>query len=309
VVPTGPLDKWTSPPFEPEIRDGALYARGAADMKGSVAAMTLALEAFVRAQPHHRGTVALLVTSDEEGDARDGVRKVVEEFNRRHQRIHHCVVGEPSSKTDLGDVCRVGRRGSLHGRLTVIGVQGHVAFPQLALNPIHVLAPALAELCAREWDRGDAHFPPTGFQVSNIHSGTGALNVIPGDVVVDFNFRFAPATGAERLMRGTESVLTRHGLDYRINWDLSGAPYYTPDGTLLDAVRASVREVTGIEVRPDTAGGTSDGRFIAPMGAQVVELGPVNATIHKIDEHVRVADLEKLEPIYRGILERLLLAK
>lgn len=306
VVPAGPVERWASPPFEPTVRDGALYARGAADMKGSVAAMTLALEAFVRAQPQHRGTVALLVTSDEEGDAKDGVRRVVEELTRRHQRIDYCVVGEPSSKTDLGDVCRVGRRGSLHGRLTVVGVQGHVAFPQLAFNPIHALAPALAELCARVWDRGDAHFPPTGFQVSNIHAGTGALNVIPGDAVVDFNFRFAPATGAERLMRGTEAILTRHGLDYRIQWDLSGAPYFTPEGALLDAVRASVRSVTGIDVRPDTGGGTSDGRFIAPLGAQVVELGPVNATIHKIDEHVRLADLERLEPIYRGVLARLL---
>ena len=308
VVPSGPPAQWTSPPFEPQLRDGMLYARGAADMKGSVAAMTLALGAFVRAHPEHRGTVALLVTSDEEGDARDGVRRVAEELARRRQPIHQCVVGEPSSKTDLGDVCRIGRRGSLHGKLTVRGVQGHVAFPQLALNPIHAIAPALAELCAREWDRGDAHFPPTGFQVSNIHGGTGVLNVIPGELALDFNFRFAPATGAERLMRGVESILTRNGLDYRIQWDLSGAPYFTPPGPLLDAVRASVREVTGIETRPDTAGGTSDGRFIAPLGAQVVELGPVNATIHKIDEHVRVADLEKLEVIYRRILERLLLA-
>jgi succinyl-diaminopimelate desuccinylase len=308
VVPTGPLEQWTSPPFAPTVRDGALYARGAADMKGSVAAMTLALEAFVRAHPDHRGTVALLVTSDEEGDAQDGVRRVVEELTRRGQHIHHCVVGEPSSKTDLGDVCRVGRRGSLHGHLTVRGVQGHVAFPHLALNPIHAFAPALAELCARVWDRGDAHFPPTGFQVSNVRAGTGAYNVIPGELVADFNFRFAPATGAERLMRGTEAILTRHGLDYRIHWDVSGLPYFTPDGALLAAVRASVRDVAGIDTRPDTGGGTSDGRFIAPLGAEVVELGPVNATIHKIDEHVRVADLERLVPIYRGILDRLLRA-
>ncbi len=307
VVPTGPLERWSSPPFEPALRDGQLYARGAADMKGNVAAMALALADFVAAHPTHRGTLALLLTSDEEGPAVDGVRRVVEEFERRGQRIDCCVVGEPSAKTDLGDVIRVGRRGSLHAHLTVRGVQGHVAYPQIAVNPIHRVAPALAELAAHAWDKGNAVFPPTTFQVSNIHAGTGALNVVPGELVLDFNFRFGTASTAEGLMQAVEAVLVRHELDYRIQWELAGAPFATPRGRLVDAVRAAVREVTGIEALADTGGGTSDGRFIAPLGAEVVELGPVNASIHKIDEHVRIDDLARLRRIHRGVIERLLL--
>jgi succinyl-diaminopimelate desuccinylase len=306
VVPPGPLERWSSPPFEPSVRDGLLYARGAADMKGNVAAMALALCDFVAANPRHPGTLGLLLTSDEEGEAVDGVRRVAEELTRRGQRIDWCVVGEPSAKTDLGDVIRVGRRGSLHGHLVVRGVQGHVAYPQLAVNPIHRLAPALAELVARTWDAGNALFPPTTFQVSNIHAGTGALNVVPGELALDFNFRFGTASTAEGLMQAVEAVLVRHEIDYRIRWELSGAPFATAPGRLTGAVRDAIREVTGIEPVGDTGGGTSDGRFIAPLGAQVVEVGPVNASIHKIDEHVRVDDLPRLRRIHRGIIERLL---
>ncbi|HET7843023.1 MAG TPA: succinyl-diaminopimelate desuccinylase, partial [Xanthomonadales bacterium] len=297
VVPTGPAEAWKSAPFEPAVRDGRLFARGAADMKGSVAAMVVALERFVREQPAHRGRIALLLTSDEEGVAIDGVRRVVELFRTRGERIDFCLVGEPSSKTHLGDVVRVGRRGSLNGTLVVRGVQGHVAFPDLALNPIHALAPALAELVAIEWDRGNAQFPPTRMQVSNIRSGTGATNVIPGTLELLFNFRFGTASRAEELMQRTEAVLVKHGLDYRIDWSLSGAPYLTQPGALIDAVRHAVRAHIGIDTRADTGGGTSDGRFVATLGTQVVELGPVNATIHQVDENVSVADLEKLPAI------------
>jgi len=307
VVPSGPLERWSTPPFQPVVRDGHLYARGAADMKGNVAAMALALADFVAVHPTHRGTLGLLLTSDEEGPALDGVRRVVEEFQRRGQRIDCCVVGEPSAKTDLGDVIRVGRRGSLHGHLTVLGVQGHVAYPQIAVNPIHRVAPVLAELAARVWDAGNALFPPTTFQISNIHAGSGALNVVPGELALDFNFRFGTASTAEGLMQAVEALLVRHELDYRIQWELSGAPFATAQGPLTTAVRAAIREVTGIEAVADTGGGTSDGRFIAPLGAQVVEVGPVNASIHKIDEHVRVDDLARLRRIHRGVIERLLL--
>jgi succinyl-diaminopimelate desuccinylase len=306
VVPAGDLTAWRTPPFEPTLEGDVLRARGAADMKGSVAAMTLALAAFAREHPRHRGTVALLLTSDEEGDAIDGVRRVVAELQRRAQRIDWCVVGEPSSKTHLGDVIRVGRRGSLHGRLSVLGVQGHVAYPQIARNPVHEFAPALAELATTAWDRGNADFPPTTLQVSNLHAGTGALNVIPGRLEVNFNFRFGTASRAEELMARVEAILVRHGLDYRIDWELSGAPFATAPGVLIDAVRAAVREVVGIESVGDTGGGTSDGRFIAPLGAQVVEIGPVNASIHKIDEHVNCADLERLAAIHARILRSLL---
>lgn len=306
VVPTGPESAWSTPPFAPQVRDGRLFARGAADMKGSVAAMVLALERFAREQPAHRGRVALLLTSDEEGVAIDGVRRVVETFRARGERIDFCLVGEPSSKTHLGDVVRVGRRGSLNGTLRVRGVQGHVAFPELALNPIHALAPALAELVAIEWDRGNERFPPTRLQVSNIASGTGATNVIPGTLDMLFNFRFGTASRAEDLMQRTEAVLVKHGLDYRIEWSLSGAPYLTEPGALIDAVRHAVRKHTGIDTRADTGGGTSDGRFVATLGAQVVELGPVNATIHMVDENVLVSDLEKLPDIYFDVAKRLL---
>lgn len=306
VVPTGPLDRWSSPPFAPTVRDGLLYARGAADMKGSVAAMALALADYVAARPDHAGTVGLLLTSDEEGAAIDGVRRVAQEFMRRGQRIDWCVVGEPSARAELGDVIRVGRRGSLHGHLVVHGVQGHVAYPEIAVNPVHRLAPALAELAARAWDAGNALFPPTTFQVSNIHAGTGALNVVPGELALDFNFRFGTASTAEGLMSGVADLLRRHAVDHRIRWELSGAPFATAPGRLTEAVRDAIREVTGVEPSADTGGGTSDGRFIAPLGAQVVEVGPVNASIHRIDEHVRVQDLARLRRIHCGVAERLL---
>ena len=306
VVPPGPLEQWDSPPFEPSVRDGLLYARGAADMKGSVAAMVLALEAFARRHPGHDGRVGLLLTSDEEGPAVDGVRRVADAFARSAERVTWCVVGEPSSKTDLGDVVRVGRRGSRGANVRVRGVQGHVAFPEIALNPIHTAAPALAELAGTTWDRGTGHFPPTTFQVSNIRAGTGALNVIPGELEFDCNFRFCPASSAESLMQRLEAVLARHELDYRVEWTLSGAPYYTPPGRLFDALSGAVREQLGIEPQPNTGGGTSDGRFIAALGAEVVEFGPVNASIHKLNEHVRVADLEHLVAIHLGTAERLL---
>ncbi len=307
VVPTGDPAAWTSPPFVPSLRDGLLFARGAADMKGSVAAMVVALETLVAEHPAHAGVVGLLLTSDEEGDAIHGIRHVVDEFLRRGQRIDYCVVGEPSSEQLLGDRIRIGRRGSLHGHLRVRGVQGHVAFPEKALNPIHAAAPALAELAARRWDEGNAHFPPTGFQISNIHGGSGAFNVIPADLGVDFNFRFGTACSAEELMRASEAVLVRHGLDYRIDWDLSGAPFLTADGVLRDATLAALRAHGIADTVADTGGGTSDGRFIATLGSEIVELGPLNASIHKIDEHVRLADLDALAEIYRDIAERVLL--
>lgn len=306
VVPSGPVDAWTSAPFEPAIRDGKLYGRGAADMKSGVAAMTLALEAFVRAHPQHAGTVALLVTSDEEGPSVDGVRRVVEAFRERGQRIDGCLVGEPSSKRVLGDLIRVGRRGSLSARLTVKGVQGHVAYPDKALNPIHAAAPALAELASTRWDDGNDAFPPTSFQVSNIAAGTGAGNVIPGALTAAFNFRFGTASTAAALRERVEACLQRHGLDVELAWELSGEPFLTAPGRLRDAVVAAIRACRGIEPEASTGGGTSDGRFIAPLGAEVVELGPVNASIHKVDEHVDVADLEALPALYTDILVRLM---
>ena len=307
VVPPGPLDAWTSPPFEPTIRDGRLYGRGAADMKSGVAAMTLALEDFARAHPQHRGTLALLLTSDEEGVARDGVRRVAEEFRRRGQRIDWCVVGEPSSRDRLGDLIRVGRRGSLTGRLRVRGVQGHVAYPDLAKNPIHALAPALAELAATRWDAGDEAFPPTSFQLSNISAGTGADNVIPGELRAVFNFRFGTASTAESLRKRVETVLGRHAVEFDIDWWLSGEPFLTREGPLRAAAAAAVAQHCGTKPETSTGGGTSDGRFIAPLGAEVVELGPVNASIHKIDESVALDELERLPRLYASICERLLL--
>ena len=306
VVPSGPREAWHSEPFEPVLRDGYLYGRGAADMKGSVAAMVLALEAFVAARPDHAGTVALLLTSDEEGEAKDGVRRVVEEFRARGQRIDWCLVGEPSSSETLGDLIRVGRRGSLSGYLTVRGVQGHVAYPEKVKNPIHAAAPALAELAATVWDEGNAEFPPTSFQVSNIHAGTGANNVVPGTLEVSFNFRFCTQSTAISLRERTEAVLQRHALDYALRWDLSGEPFLTADGALRRAVMQAVRDVCKLDTVASTAGGTSDGRFIAPMGAQVVELGPVNASIHKVDENICVDDLERLPELYLAVLRQLL---
>lgn len=303
VVPAGDLASWSSPPFEPMIRDGALYARGAADMKGSVAAMVVALERYVAAHPSHPGVVGLLLTSDEEGAAVDGVKRVAETFAQRGQRIDYCLVGEPSSEQKLGDRIRIGRRGSLHGHLKVRGVQGHVAYPEKALNPIHHAAGALAKLASMQWDEGNTHFPATTFQISNVHAGTGATNVIPAELLVDFNFRFGTASGTEDLMRQVEAVLTRHNLDYRIRWELSGAPFLTSKGRLLEAVGAATRQHCKLVPVADTGGGTSDGRFIAPMGAEVVELGPVNDSIHKVDEHVLVADLEVLAQLYETVLD------
>jgi len=308
VVPTGPVDAWSSDPFEPSIRDGRLYGRGAADMKGSVAAMVVALEAFVAAHPQHRGRVGLLLTSDEEGpDNLDGVRRVAEHFRASGERIDWCVVGEPSSKERLGDLIRVGRRGSLSGTLTVRGIQGHVAYPEKARNPIHAFAPALAELAAERWDEGNQDFPPTSFQVSNLNAGTGANNVIPGTLTALINFRYSTASRADDLRARTEATLAKHGLDWQIQWSLSGEPFLTPPGgAVRDAVIAVCRELCGISPEESTGGGTSDGRFIAPLGAEVVELGPVNATIHKVDECVAVADLEKLPSLYQAVCEKLL---
>jgi succinyl-diaminopimelate desuccinylase len=306
VVPSGPVAQWSSPPFEPTIRDGRLYGRGAADMKSGVAAMTLALEALVAAHPGHAGTVALLLTSDEEGPTnRDGVSRVVAEFRRRGQRIDWCVTGEPSSRDRLGDIVRVGRRGSMSGHLRVRGVQGHVAYPDKVRNPIHLAAPALAELAATRWDEGNESFPPTSFQISNINAGTGALNVVPGMLEVAFNFRFCTASTAQSLRERTEAILHRHGLDFEVDWDLSGEAFLTHDGALRTAVTAAMQEVCGVTPLADTGGGTSDARFIAPLGAEVVEVGPVNASIHKIDENVAIAELEVLPRLYLRIAEKL----
>jgi succinyl-diaminopimelate desuccinylase len=307
VVPSGPESDWRSAPFEPTLRNGRLYGRGAADMKSGVAAMTLALEAYVQQRAGHRGTVALLLTSDEEGPKNEhGVRRVVEEFRRRGQRVDWCVTGEPSSFERLGDIVRVGRRGSLSGALRVRGVQGHVAYPQQVRNPIHLAAPALAELAATRWDEGNESFPPTSFQISNIRAGTGALNVVPGALEAWFNFRFCTANTADSLRERSEAILRRHGLDFSLDWDLSGESFLTPDGALRRAVAQACRELLGHEPKADTGGGTSDARFIAPLGAEVVELGPVNASIHKIDESVGLDELERLPPLHQRIAELLL---
>jgi succinyl-diaminopimelate desuccinylase len=306
VVPTGPLDQWLSDPFVPTHRDGRLYGRGAADMKTAVAAMVVASLEFVRAHPLHGGSVALLLTSDEEGPSVDGTARVVQALQARGEKLDCCIVGEPTSVERLGDMIKNGRRGSLSGRLTVQGVQGHVAYPQLARNPIHQLAPALAELAGIEWDRGNAHFPPTTFQVSNIHGGTGALNVIPGAVVVDFNFRFSTESTPESLTARVRAVLERHRLTHDLVWVQGGEPFLTTPGSLSEALSAAIRAETGATPVLSTTGGTSDGRFIAKICPQVVEFGPVNETIHKIDENVLVADIEPLKNIYRRTLDALL---
>lgn len=306
VVPPGPRESWTSDPFEPEVRDGLLYGRGASDMKGSLAAFITAIEAFLKQHPSHKGAIGLLITADEEGPAVNGTVKVMDWLAARGRKIDYCLVGEPSSVTVLGDSIKTGRRGSLSGRLTVRGIQGHVAYPQHARNPIHQLAPALAELAGIEWDRGNADFPPTSFQVSNIKAGTGAENVIPGSAEVWFNFRFSTAVTADDLRRRTDDVLKHHGLDYELAWTLSGQPFLTRGTRLIEAVRTAIRRELGIETNPNTGGGTSDGRFIAPTGAEVVELGPLNSTIHKTNECVAVADLERLARAYRHVLELLL---
>ncbi|WP_408953244.1 succinyl-diaminopimelate desuccinylase [Lysobacter sp. Hz 25] len=306
VVPSGPVDAWSSDPYLPEIRDGVLYGRGAADMKGSVAAFVVALEDFVAAHPQHRGRVALLLTSDEEGDAIDGVRRVAEAFRERGERIDWCVTGEPSSTAKLGDLLRVGRRGTLSATLKVIGVQGHVAYPDKARNPIHQAMPALSELAARRWDEGYETFPPTSLQISNIHAGTGANNVIPGELQVLFNLRYNPSWNAERLEQQCEDVLRAHGLEYELRWFRGGEPFYTPEGPLRAAAREVLARFSGGVPEESTGGGTSDARFIAPLGAQCIEIGPVNASIHKVDENVLVADLEALPDLYRALIERLL---
>mgnify|MGYP005750332559 CR=1 FL=1 len=306
VVPTGPENAWISHPFKPEIRDGMLYGRGAADMKGSIAAMVTACERFLAVHPDHRGSLAFLITSDEEGIATEGTVKVVETLEARHEKIDWCLVGEPSSVKQAGDVVKNGRRGSLSGTLSVRGVQGHVAYPHLADNPVHRALPALAELAATAWDDGNEFFPPTTFQISNIHAGTGATNVIPGTLEVLFNFRYSTENSADSLKQRVHALLDRHGIDYQLDWFHSGAPFLTPAGELVDAVRIAVREVTGLETELSTSGGTSDGRFIAPTGAQVVELGPVNATIHKVNECVAVEELERLTRMYEGVLKHLL---
>ena len=309
VVPTGPLDAWTSDPFVPSHRDGRLFGRGASDMKTSLAAMVVACEQFLAATPRPAIDIAFLLTSDEEGPANDGTVVVCKELQRRGERLDWCIVGEPTSVERTGDMIKNGRRGTMSGKLTVKGIQGHIAYPQLAKNPIHLVAPALAELAATVWDEGNAFFPPTSWQVSNIHGGTGASNVIPGTVVIDFNFRFSTESTPEGLQGRVAEVLARHGLrpgsDYDLAWTLGGLPFLTTPGTLVDAVRAAIQDATGIATELSTTGGTSDGRFIAQICPQVVELGPPNATIHKVDEHVALADIEPLTAIYRGVLERL----
>jgi succinyl-diaminopimelate desuccinylase len=307
VVPTGPESRWSSPPFDPQIRDDLLYGRGAADMKGSIAAFITACERFLGNHAVHRGAIALLITSDEEGPAVDGTVRVLEALAKREERIDWCLVGEPSSHARVGDRLRNGRRGSLNGHLVVRGTQGHVAYAERAVNPIHGFARALATLDAEIWDTGNDDFPPTSFQVSNVNAGTGADNVIPGHLEALFNFRYSTQLSVEELRERVERVLDDHGLAHELTWRHSGEPFLTPSGALLDATQAAVREITGAPATPSTGGGTSDGRFIARSGAQVVELGPVNASIHSIDEHVSVDDLEMLSRIYERILEKLLL--
>ena len=308
VVPTGPLDQWTSDPFVPTVRDGRLYGRGAADMKTSIAAFVVAVEELLESGADHAGRIAVLLTSDEEGPATDGTVKVVEQLDGRGERLDFCIVGEPTSVERLGDMVKNGRRGSLSGRLVVAGVQGHIAYPHLARNPIHLLAPALAELVATEWDRGNEYFPPTSWQVSNIQAGAGATNVIPGRITLDFNFRFSTASSVESLKQRLTAVLDAHGLDYTLDWSLSGMPFLTARGTLSEALAAAIRAETGLDAELSTTGGTSDGRFIARICPQVIEFGPPNASIHKVDEHVELAVLEPLKNIYRRTIAGLLRA-
>jgi len=306
VVPTGPLDEWHSDPFKPEIRDGFLYGRGAADMKSGIAAMVTACERFIQSDAHHKGSIALLITSDEEGPSIDGTVKVVEALEARGEKIDWALVGEPSSSIELGDVVKNGRRGSINASLTVYGVQGHVAYPQLADNPVHRAMPALNQLTSLHWDNGNEFFPATSFQVSNMNAGTGVANVIPGHVEIEFNLRYSTEVDDQQIIKTTEAILKQHELEYDIEWSISGYPFLTAEGELVEAAQQSIKQVTGIDTELSTAGGTSDGRFVAPTGAQVLELGPVNESIHKINEHVRVSDLDKLSAIYQGILERLL---
>jgi len=306
VVPTGPIEQWSSPPFQPSHRDGILYGRGAADMKTSLAAFVVASEEFVAAHPQHRGAIAFLITSDEEGPATDGTVKVVEALQARGEKMDYCIVGEPTSTNTLGDCVKNGRRGSMSGKLVVKGVQGHIAYPHLAKNPVHLLAPALAELVAEKWDDGNEYFPPTTWQVSNMHSGTGASNVIPGHADVMFNFRFSTASTVEGLQKRVHAILDKHGLEYDLHWSVSGLPFLTPRGALSNALEKAIHDETGVTTELSTTGGTSDGRFIARMCEQVVEFGPPNASIHKIDEHIEVKFIDPLKNVYRRVLEQLI---
>jgi succinyl-diaminopimelate desuccinylase len=306
VVPPGPLEAWLSPPFVPTIRDGKLYGRGAADMKGGIACFLIAVERFIAKHPNHQGSIAVMLTSDEEGIATNGVVKVMEVLAQRHEKIDWCLVGEPSSDKQIGDVIRVGRRGSLCAKLTVIGIQGHVAYPELADNPIHSFAPALKELTEEVWDQGNLFFPPTSLQVSNINSGTGAENIIPGSAEVQFNLRFCTELSEATIKQRTSAILDKYNFTYEIKWRLSGNPFLTEKGALIDATHAAIKTVTGFDTLDDTGGGTSDGRFIAPTGAQVIELGPLNESIHKINENVGIDDLEILTAIYEQIMVNLL---
>ncbi|WBS01305.1 succinyl-diaminopimelate desuccinylase [Pseudoduganella sp. SL102] len=306
VVPTGPVEQWTSEPFFPTIRDGKLYGRGAADMKTSIAAMVVACEEFIAAHPDHKGSIAFLLTSDEEGPATDGTVIVCNKLKERGEAIDYCVVGEPTSSAQLGDMIKNGRRGSMSGCLTIKGIQGHIAYPQLARNPIHQAAPALADLVAEVWDEGNEYYLPTSWQMSNVKAGTGANNVIPGQIVIDFNFRFSTASTAEGLQQRVHAILDRHGLEYDLKWTISGYPFLTPRGTLSTALCEAIRRETGIETELSTTGGTSDGRFIAQICPQVIEFGPPNGSIHKIDEHVEVRFIDPLKNIYRRTLENLL---
>lgn len=306
VVPTGPVEKWTHHPFEPTISEGYLYGRGAADMKGSIAAFMTALQRFIEHHPDHKGSIALLITSDEEGPFINGTTRVIDHLEARNEKINWCIVGEPSSTDKVGDIIKNGRRGSLSGKLRVNGIQGHVAYPHLVRNPIHEAAPALAELASTIWDEGNDFFPPTSFQISNIHAGTGATNVVPGSIEVDFNFRFSTEVTADELKERVRDLLDKHNLEWDIDWILSGNPFLTAEGDLVAAAQASIKAITGLETELSTSGGTSDGRFIAPTGAQVLEFGPVNATIHQIDERVRVKDLDTLSDLYENIMARLL---
>lgn len=306
VVPTGPLEQWDSPPFEPTIREGRLYGRGAADMKGGIACFVTAVERFIARYPEHYGAIAMLITSDEEGPATNGVVKVVDILERRNEKIDWCLVGEPSSDKKIADVIRVGRRGSLCAKLAVKGIQGHVAYPEIADNPIHRFAPALQALTEEVWDQGNAFFPPTSLQVSNITSGTGAENIIPGELELQFNLRFCTELDEATIKQRVHAIFDRFDFEYHISWRLSGNPFLTSGGTLIEAAHAAIKQVTGLDTQDDTGGGTSDGRFIAPTGAEVIELGPLNETIHKINENVPVADLQPLSEIYEQILVALL---
>ena len=306
VVPSGPVEKWTSPPFEPTEREGKLYGRGAADMKTSIAAFVTACERFVAQHPQHQGSIALLITSDEEGDAHDGTTKVVDALQARDEKIDYCIVGEPTAVNQLGDTIKNGRRGSLSGNLIIKGKQGHIAYPHLAKNPTHLFAPALAELVAMEWDQGNDYFPPTGFQISNIHAGTGATNVIPSTLTVQFNFRFSTESTESSLKQRVHTVLNQHGLDYDLTWSLSGQPFLTEAGRLTEVAQQAIAEVCGVEAELSTSGGTSDGRFIKAIARELIELGPVNASIHQIDEHIELAAIPQLSAIYEAMLKRLL---